>query len=137
MSTHSYANSTRRVDGDLLRLALTADGAATGAMGLGFVAASPLLDSWLGLPAAVLVVSGALLAVYAGLVLRLATRPAMLRAAVAGVIAANALWAVDTLLLVAFDGFSPTTAGEIVIAVQAIGSAAFAALQYAGLRCAR
>jgi hypothetical protein len=66
MSTHSIA-TTRHVEGDLLRLALTADAATTGAMGLAFVAASPLLDSWLGLPAAVLVVSGALLAVYAAL----------------------------------------------------------------------
>jgi hypothetical protein len=133
MSTHSIA-STRHVDGDLLRLALTADAAVTGTMGAGFVAASPLLDSWLGLPAGVLVVSGALLAVYAALVLRLATRPAMLRSAVAAVIAANALWAVDTLILLAADAFSPTTAGQIVIAVQAVGSGAFAALQYAGLR---
>jgi hypothetical protein len=133
MSTHSIP-STRHVDGDLLRLALTADAAATGSMGLGFVVASPLLDSWLGLPTGVLAVTGALLAVYAALVLRLATRPAMLRAAVAGVIAANALWAIDTLILVALDGFSPTTAGQVVIAVQAVGSAAFAALQYVGLR---
>jgi hypothetical protein len=135
MSTHSIS-STRHVDGDFLRLALTADAATTGSMGLAFVLASPLLDSWLGLPAGVLVATGAVLAVYAALVLRLATRPAMLRAAVAGVIAANALWAVDTLILLALDAFSPTTAGQVVIAVQAVGSAAFAALQYVGLRLA-
>jgi hypothetical protein len=133
MSTHSIS-TTRYADGDFLRLALTADAATTGTMGLAFVAASPLLDSWLGLPTGVLVATGAFLAVYAALVLRLATRPGMLRAAVAAVIAANALWAVDTLALLALDAFSPTTAGQIVIAVQAVGSAAFAALQYVGLR---
>ena len=133
MSTHSIV-STRHVEGDFLRLALTADAATTGTMGLAFVVASPLLDSWLGLPAAVLIVTGAVLAAYASLVLRLATRPAMPRAAVVAVIAANALWAVDTLVLLALDGFSPSTAGQIVIAVQAVGSAAFAALQSVGLR---
>jgi hypothetical protein len=133
MSTHSIS-TTRYADGDFLRLALTADAATTGTMGLAFVAASPLLDSWLGLPTGVLIATGAFLAVFAALVLRLATRPAMLRAAVAAVIAANALWAVDTLALLALDAFSPTTAGQIVIAVQAVGSAAFAALQYVGLR---
>jgi hypothetical protein len=133
MSTHSIA-TTRHAEGRLLRFALTADAAVTGTMGLAFVAVSPLLDSWLGLPTAVLVASGALLAVYAALVLRLATRPAMPRPAVVAVIAANALWAVDTLILLALDGFSPSVAGQVVIALQAVGSGAFAALQYVGLR---
>ena len=58
----------------------------------------------------------------------------MPRAAVVTVIAANALWAVDSLLALALDWHEPTVAGQVVIAVQAVGCAAFAALQYLGLR---
>ena len=77
---------------------------------------------------------GAALIVYAALVLRLATRPAMPRVAVVAVIAANALWVVDSLLALALDWFTPTTAGQVLIAVQAVLVAGLAALQYVGLR---
>jgi len=53
---------------------------------------------------------------------------------VIAVIAGNALWALDSALLLATDWLSPTTAGQVVVALQALGVAAFAALQYAGLR---
>ena len=49
-------------------------------------------------------------------------------------IAANALWVVDSLLALALDWFTPTTAGQILIAVQAVLVAGLAALQYVGLR---
>jgi hypothetical protein len=120
--------------GKLLRFALTADAVLTGASAVLYMAAAPLLDDWLGLPAGLLVGVGAVLAVYAAFVYRLATRPAMPRAAVAAVIAANALWVVDSLIALGLDWFTPTTAGQVVIAVQAVGVAALAALQYEGLR---
>ena len=50
------------------------------------------------------------------------------------VIAANVLWALDSALLLAADWFTPTTAGQVVVALQAFGVAGLAALQYAGLR---
>ena len=110
MSTHSYANSTRRVDGDLLRLALTADGAATGAMGLGFVGfvtiASFSITIVLGqayLPSRVGLASGVTLGLAIGL----------------GGVAATALG------LIADAAGLPAVLWTV------------AALQYAGLRCAR
>jgi hypothetical protein len=118
----------------LLRLVLKADAAVTGANGVAYVAAAPLLDGWLGVPAGFLVAVGAFLVVYSGLVLRLATRPAVPRAGVVAVIAANALWAVVSLAFLALDALSPTTAGQVVVAVQAVGVAGFAALQYVALR---
>jgi hypothetical protein len=133
MSTHTIATS-RRVDGPLLRFALFADGAVTGANGVVYLLGAPLLDGPLGLPAGLLAAVGVFLLIYDGLVLRLATRPAMPRAAVAAVIAANAVWVVDSVLALALDWFSPTTAGQLLIAVQAVGVAALATLQYAGLR---
>ena len=93
-----------------------------------------MLDSWLGVPAGALVAIGAFLAVYSALVMRVATRPDLPRTAVAAVIAANAAWAVGSLLALASDTFSPTTGGQVWIAVQAAAVAGFAALQWIGLR---
>jgi hypothetical protein len=126
--------STSAVDSPLLRFALKADSVVTGASAAVYVAAAPLLDSWLGVPTGVLLAIGAFLAVYAGLVYRLATRQEMPRGAVAAVIAANVVWAVDSVIALGLDWFSPTVAGQAIIAVQAAGVVAFAALQYAGLR---
>jgi hypothetical protein len=126
--------ATRSADGALLRLALKADAVITGANALAYLAAFAVLDSWLGVPTAALLGVGAFLAIYSGLVWRLATRPSMPTPAVAAVIAGNALWAVDSLIVLALDAFSPTLAGQVVIAVQAVGVAGFAAIQYLGLR---
>jgi hypothetical protein len=131
MSTQTFAASTRA---DLLRLVLVADAAVTGANAVAYVAGALLLDSWLGVPAGALVAIGAFLAVYSALVLRVATRPELPRTAVAAVIAANAAWAVGSLLALASDAFTPTTGGQVWIAVQAVAVAGFAALQWIGLR---
>ena len=136
MQTQAIA-TPRPATGGLLRFALLLDGVATGANGVLYLAGAPLLDGWLGLPTEMLVVVGAFLIVYAALVLRLATRPEMPRIAVVAVIAANALWVVDSLLALAFDWFTPTTAGQVLIAVQAVLVAGLAALQYVGLRQSR
>jgi hypothetical protein len=117
----------------LLRLVLKADAVVTGLNGAAYVVAVEALDGWLGIPAGVLLAVGAFLLAYAALVWRLATRPHMPRAAVVAVIAANALWAVDSFVALAADWFSPTLAGQIVIAVQAVGVAVFAGLQRAAM----
>ena len=131
MDTHALA-TPRHADGGLLRFALTLDGVVTGAMGVAFLAGAALLDGPLGLPTTLIAAVGAFLAVYGALVLRLAARP--VRGAVIAVIAANAVWAAATLLALALDWHEPTVAGQLVIAVQAVGCAGFAALQYLGLR---
>ena len=114
---------------NILRFALKADAVVTGANAAVYLAGAPLLADWLGLPIGVLLAVGAFLAVYAALVYRLATRPAMPAAAVTAVIAANAVWAADSLLALGLDWFSPTPAGQILIAVQAVGVAVFALVQ--------
>jgi len=136
MESHAIA-TPRHATGGLLRFALTLDGVATGANGVLYLAGAPLLDGWLGLPTEMLMAVGAFLIVYAALVLRLATRPAMPRVAVVAVIAANVLWAVDSLIALALDWFTPTTVGQVLIAVQAVLVAGLAALQYVGLKQAR
>ena len=136
METHAIA-TPRHATGGLLRFALTLDGVATGANGVLYLAGAPLLDGWLGLPTEMLMAVGAFLIVYAALVLRLATRPAMPRVAVVAVIAANAVWAIDSLIALALDWFTPTTVGQVLIAVQAVLVAGLAALQYVGLKQSR
>ena len=129
MSTHSLATTPRA---DLLRLALVADAAVTGANAFAYLAGAVVLDSVLGVPTALLLVLGAFLAVYSALVLRLATRPA--RAGVVAVILANLAWAAGSLLVLALDTFTPDPVGQVWIALQAVVVAGFAALQYIGLR---
>ena len=118
----------------LLRLALKGDAAITALNAVAYLAAFALLDGWLGVPAALLIGVGAFLLAFAAYVGRLSAQAEMARAAVAGVIAVNAVWVVDSAILLAVDGFGPTLAGQLVIAVQAAGVAGLAALQYVGLR---
>jgi hypothetical protein len=118
----------------LLRVALKLDAAVTGANALAYLAAFALLDGLLGVPAAVLVPTGAFLLVYAALVGRLASKPAMPRAGVVAVIAVNVIWTADSLIVLAGGTFDPTLAGQIWIALQAVVVLAFAAVQVYGLR---
>ena len=118
----------------LLRFALRLDAAVTAANGIAYLAGFWLLDSWLGVPGAFLAGVGAFLLAFAGFVGRLAAQASPHRGAVLAVIAANVLWALDSALLLAADWFSPTVAGQVVVALQAAGVAGLAALQYAGLR---
>ena len=139
MTAHTTASATTRAvvapaEDSLLRLALKGDAAITALNAVAYLGAFWLLDGWLGLPPALLIGVGAFLLAFAAFVGRLATRPAMARAAVAGVIGANALWVLDSVIAVAVDAWSPTLGGQIVIAVQAAGVAGLAALQYFGLR---
>jgi hypothetical protein len=133
MTSHSIA-ATRH---DVLRLALVADAAVTGANAVAYLAGAFVLDSLLGVPAGLLLALGAFLAAYGALVLRLATRPEIPRAGVLAVIEANVAWVVASLLVLGFDTFTPDTAGQVWIALQAVAVAGFAAAQWIGLRMSR
>lgn len=118
----------------LLRVALRLDAAVTAANAVAYLALFSVLDGWLGVPAALLIGAGAVLLAFAAFVGRLSTRAEPPRAAVIGVIAVNVVWAADSLLALAVDAFSPTLAGQVVIAVQAAGVLGLAALQTVALR---
>ena len=132
MTAHTATIHT--ADAGLLRFALRLDAAITAANGLAYLALFWLLDGWFGVPGALLAGVGAFLLAFAAFVGRLGAQASPHRGAVIAVIAANVLWAVDSALLLAADWFSPTAAGQVVIALQAFGVAGLAALQYAGLR---
>jgi len=132
MTAHTATIPT--ADAGLLRFALRLDAVITAVNGVAYLALCWLLDGWLGVPAAFLAAVGAFLLAFAAFVGRLSSRPAPGRVAVAAVIAANVLWALDSVLLLAVDGFGPTLAGQVVVALQAAGVTGLAALQYVGLR---
>ena len=119
---------------DLLRNVLVADGVVTGATAILMAAAAGPLDDILGLPATLLRVVGLALIPFAALVLGLGVRGTMSKPLVRLLIAANLLWVVGSIVLLLGGWVDPTGIGIAFILIQAAAVAAFAALQYLGLR---
>jgi hypothetical protein len=116
--------------GGLLRAALKLDALVTGANAVAYLALAGPLADLLGVPAGALRAIGAFLAVFAAGVWVVAARPNP--PAVRAIVAANVAWAAASLVAVAAEAWSPTTAGAVWIALQAVTVALFAALQVAG-----
>lgn len=119
---------------NFLRFALLADAVASGVLGLGMAALAGPLSSLLGLPTALPRYVGMLLIAWAAAVLWIGSRAQPSRGAVWAVIGLNALWAVDSVLLLLTGWIEPTTLGLVFILFQAAAVAVFAELQYVGLR---
>jgi hypothetical protein len=117
-----------------LRLALIADAAVSGATGLAMMLGAGVVDGLLGVPGPLLRYAGLSLLPFAALVAFLATRDDIPRPAVWAVVACNALWAVNSIVLMASGWIAPTALGYAFIAFQALVVAIFAELQYVGLR---
>lgn len=117
-----------------LRRVLLADAATSGASGLLMTLGAGFLEDLLGVPAALLRYAGLSLLPFAALVAYLATRQSPPRAAVWAVIVLNALWAVDSILLLAGGWVGPTALGYTFVVAQALVVAGFAEAQYVGLR---
>jgi hypothetical protein len=120
----------------LLRLALIADAIASGATGLLMAAGAGPLSSLLSLPEPLLRWAGIVLLPFAMLV-GLCARPASpSRSAAVAVVCANALWAIDSFVLLASGWVSPNGLGVAFVTAQALAVGALAAAQAAGLRSA-
>lgn len=117
-----------------LRRALQADAIFSGASALMLVFGAGLLAPLLNLPEAFLRNTGLVLVVYAALVGFVGTRSIMSKAAVWAVIAVNAVWTIDSLILLASGWVSPNLLGQALVVMQAIGVGVFAELQFIGLR---
>jgi glucose uptake protein GlcU len=117
-----------------LRRALLADALISGATGLLMLIGANVLASLLGLPEALLRYAGLVLLPYAALVAYVATREQLRRWAVWAVIVANAIWAVDSIILLLSGWLTPNALGYAFITFQALIVAAFAEIQYFGLR---
>lgn len=127
----STGPSARR---SLLRTALALDALVAGVNGAAYLSGAAMLHEQIGLPPALLRVLGGFLLAYGLALGLLATRPQIRRDLAWAVVAVNAVWAADSLLLVALDWGTPTTAGAAWIALQALVVVGFASAQRAGLR---
>lgn len=119
-------------DESLLRRLLQLDAIVVAINGAAYAVLGGVLDSVLGVPARLLWALGGLLIVWSVFVWYAATslRPE----AVWAVIAANFVWTALSLVVLAGGWLSPTTAGGVWIALQAVAVGALAVLQLYALR---
>ena len=117
-----------------LRNALVADAIATAATGILLAAASNWLEGWLDIPATLLFYAGAALIPFAGFVLYLSARNQISRWAMWTVVVCNALWVIDSFLLLASGWITPSMLGYAFVIAQALVVAAFCKLQFTGLK---
>lgn len=117
-----------------LRYALLADALASGATGLLAFAGAGVLADLLGLPTALLRYAGLVLLPYAAFLIWLGTRSSIAPRTVWAVVAVNALWAIDSVVLLASGWVTPTALGIGFVLFQAVVVAGFAAAQAYGLR---
>jgi len=126
--------TTRHAFPTLLRFALLADAAASAVTGLLLVFGGELLRDLLGLPAQLMFYAGLSLLPFAALVGYVAMRDQPSRPVISAVVAYNALWAIDSLVLLMSGVVTPTWLGTAFVAAQAAAVGMLAALQFAGLR---
>lgn len=117
-----------------LRRALAVDAVASGAVGVLLAFGGATLESLTGLQAALTEPAGYFLVAYAACVGFLGLRATLPAAAVWLVIVGNAIWALESLMLLAMGWAQPTLVGYAFVIGQALAVAAFAELQFMGLR---
>lgn len=124
----------RIIPSDVLRRVLWLDAASCIGMGLMLAALAVPLARWFGLPEVMLREVGLFLIAFAALVAVLALRRASPRLLFWLVVAGNALWALDSVLLLVSGWVAPTLLGGVFVVAQALVVALLAELEYAGLR---
>jgi len=117
-----------------LRRVLALDAVASGALGVLMLIAAEPLSSLLGLPSTLLAGAGVALLPWAAWVGWLASRSTPLRLQVWLVIGLNAMWVIESALLLIGDWVQPTTLGVVFVIAQAAAVGVFAELQYFGIR---
>ena len=118
----------------LLKFALVADGAASGATGILLAASASQLTGLLGLPEPLMFYAGLFLVPYALFVAWVGLRPEIPRGATGLIVALNIAWCVGSFALLAWGPVNPGLLGHLFVAAQALVVGAFAMLQIAGLR---
>lgn len=117
-----------------VRPVLIIDALISGATGALLVIAAPMLESWLGLSAALLRYAGVILLPFAMVVGWLGSQAAPPRAAVKAIVATNFAWVAASILLLVAGGVNPTTLGIAFVLFQAIVVLVLGELQFMGLR---
>ncbi|TCZ66013.1 hypothetical protein [Roseicella aquatilis] len=124
----------RIIPSDVLRRVLWADAASCIGMGLMLAALAAPLSRWFGLPEPMLREVGLFLIAFAVPVAVLALSRASPRLLFWAVVIGNALWALDSLLLLVSGWVQPTALGGAFVVAQAVVVALLAELEYGGLR---
>ncbi|WP_430423275.1 hypothetical protein [Phenylobacterium sp.] len=120
-----------------LRFVIGADAAACGLMGAAFAFDAGFLAQPLGLSLAFMQPVGLFLLVYAAGLVVMALRPTLPRPAVWALVAFNALWAIESIAIMALGWVQPTQLGVAFVAVQAVSALIVGDLQYLVLRRAK
>ncbi|MFI6540167.1 hypothetical protein ACIBHY_47440 [Nonomuraea sp. NPDC050547] len=120
-----------------LRAVLVADALVTGANGLAYLVAAPLLSDLLGPGSGMLRALGAFLLAYGAAVAVLGTRREISLAGTKAVVAVNIAWTLAGVAAVAFGLVEFTTIGAVWAIAQALVVGVLAELQIMGLRRAR
>ncbi len=118
----------------LLRYALIGDALASGATGLLLAGGAGFLTGLLGLPEQLMRYAGLFLLPYAAVVAYVGTRATVSSGAIWVIIAVNAIWVIESIMLLIAGWVAPTTLGVAFVAAQALVVAAFAEAQFIGLR---
>ena len=124
----------RIIPADFLRRVLLVDAASSGAMGLLLALLAGPLARWFGLPTGMLREVGVFLLGFAVVVAALGLRRASQRLLFWLVVIGNALWALDSVLLLVSGWVAPTALGGAFVVAQALAVAVLAELECAGLR---
>lgn len=119
---------------NFLKYVLMADAVTCFGAGLLLMLASSTLQKFLGLPAELLRYAGISLLPFAVWLVYLSTRDTFSRQMITAVIVLNALWTIDSILLLFTGWVAPTELGYAFVVAQALGVALFAGLEYFGLR---
>jgi hypothetical protein len=125
---------TDRDPQSLLRRALLVDAVATAGMGVLLAAAPGLLEALLGLPVALLRGAGLALLPFAALLAWVARRPRIPAGLAWTLVVVNVLWAIDSVVLPLTGWIDPTALGAAFVVAQGLIVAAFAWVEWTGLR---
>jgi hypothetical protein len=118
----------------LLRQALVADATTSAAFGLMLLIGAGTLSGIFGLPEMLLRIAGLVLLPYAAFIGWLGLREEIQKPVAWAVILGNALWVIDSALLLASGWVAPTSAGYAFVIAQALVVLMYAEFQFVGLR---
>jgi len=118
----------------LLRGVLLFDAASCALSGFGLLVFADALQQMLAIPATASQGAAIVLLVFAAGVAYVGTRGFVMRRAVWLIVSLNALWAVESVLALAFGWLEPNELGQILLIAQAVAVGAIAELQVVGVR---
>jgi hypothetical protein len=121
----------------LLRRVLVVDAVSCGAFGIAMIVFAELLANLLQLPVALLSEAGIVLLPFAAFLGFVAARAEPARSAVWAVIALNAVWVVDSIVLLFTGWIAPNALGYAFIIAQAAWVLVLTDLEYVGYRKSR